>query len=400
MFLPIDWANRTSGATHECEIDLDQSIYIMTYLRPGFVVVIVGATLTSISTVIVGLRYYCRYFLMGTITASDHLMLTALVLSWGNFVINYYQDETSSKFRPSYIRIPEKRLEVEASLRGTLITWWLYRITYIVGLCFVKLSILYFYRAIAAQRTFRRIVHATIAFVSLYTIAAAIAGIFQCQKPSDSWDTANYFAQFDRNPNTKQKQLACFDPTKLWIFCGAANLLTDVIILLMPIPALLSLRVPVSKRLALIGIFSVGIMAIIASSVRMWVMMLWAESPYNSARFGVDLLLWGQVETNAGIISASVPFLRLLFTGGKDRQQQAGTPLVRVEPPKPMGGVDQHNQNRAPQLEAEAGAFGLEEGKAGEKSPRWGPFITVPESLSLRSRNSTSLEPTRPLSAV
>lgn len=368
----------------------------MTYIRPGFMVVIVGATLTSISTVIVGLRYYCRHFLMGSISASDHLMLTALVLSWGNFVINYYQDETSSKFRPSFIRIPEKRPEIEATLRGTLITWWLYRITYIAALCFVKLSILFFYRAIAAQRTFRRVVHATIGFVSLYTFAAVVAGIFQCQNPSDSWSTTNYFAQFDRNPSTQQKKLACFDPTKLWIFCGAANLLTDVIILLMPIPALLSLRVPVSKRLALIGIFSVGIMAIIASSVRMWVMMLWAESPYNSARFGVDLLLWGQVETNAGIISASVPFLRLLFTG-KDKQERDSTP-ARVGPPKPMGADHELSQNGAPHLET--WAFHFNDDKAGEKSPRWGPFITVPESLSEKSRGSANLEPARPLDAV
>ncbi|KAF2846499.1 hypothetical protein T440DRAFT_432484 [Plenodomus tracheiphilus IPT5] len=370
----------------------------MTYIRPGFMVVIVGATLTSISTVIVGLRYYCRYFLMGTITASDHLMMTALVLTWGNFVINYYQDETSSKFRPSQFRIPEKRPQIEQTVRAQLITWWLYRITYIAALCFVKLSILYFYRAIAAQRTFRRVVHATIAFVSLYTIAAVIAGIFQCQNVSDSWSTADFFANFDRNSDIKRKKLACFDPTKLWIFCGAANLLTDVVILLMPIPALLSLRVPVSKRLALIGIFSIGIMAIIASSVRMWVMMLWAESPSNSARFGVDLLLWGQVETNAGIISASVPFLRLLFTG-KERQERAATParVVDIGPPKPMGG-DQLSQNRAPHLET--WAFGFDDDKVAEKSPRWGPFITVPESLSSRSRSSAKLEATRPHSAV
>lgn len=93
------------------------------YLRPGFVVVIVGATLTSLSTIVVALRYiassaglhmqadcssryYCRHVLMGSIGASDHLMLVALVLSWCNFVTNYYQDETSSRFRPSFFRIP------------------------------------------------------------------------------------------------------------------------------------------------------------------------------------------------------------------------------------------------------------------------------------------------------
>ncbi|OAL48104.1 hypothetical protein IQ07DRAFT_544147, partial [Pyrenochaeta sp. DS3sAY3a] len=76
------------------------------FLRPGFVVVIVGATLTSISTIIVALRYYCRHFLMGAVGISDHLMCAALMLTWGNFVVNYYQDDTSRRFRPSFFRIP------------------------------------------------------------------------------------------------------------------------------------------------------------------------------------------------------------------------------------------------------------------------------------------------------
>jgi hypothetical protein len=164
------------------------------------------------------------------------------------------------------------------ALKASLIVWWLYRMTYIIALGFVKLSILFFYRAIASHRTFRRLVNATICFVSMYTIGAALASTFQCRNPSDSWSTAGYLAQFDRNPKTKAPKVQCFDPIKLWVFSAIANLLSDIFIMLLPIPALLSLKVPMSKRLALIGIFSVGIMAIVASSVRMWVMMLWSES--------------------------------------------------------------------------------------------------------------------------
>jgi hypothetical protein len=60
---------------------------------------------------------------------------------------------------------------------------------YIVALGFVKLSILFFYRAIASHRTFRRIVNITIGFVGLYTFASAVASAFQCENPSDSWST-------------------------------------------------------------------------------------------------------------------------------------------------------------------------------------------------------------------
>ena len=220
-----------------------------------------------------------------------------------------------------------------------------------------------------------------------------MAGIFQCANPTNSWHMDNTFALFDHTPDTQRTELKCFDPTRLLIFCGAANLLTDVIILLLPIPALLNMRVPVSKRLALIGIFSVRIMAVIASSVRMGVTVLWAESPYNSARFGVTLLLWGQVETNAGIISASVPFVRLLFTR-KEKQKQVAKParVGNMSPPKQTGG-DQLNQARELPLETWHGE------KGGHDTQR-GPLITVPRSGSLESRNSTSSEPARPYNSV
>jgi hypothetical protein len=160
-----------------------------------------------------------------------------------------------------------------------------------------------------------------------------------------------------------------------------------------------------TKRLALIGVFSVGIMAITASSVRMWVMMLWAESPYNSARFGNDLLVWGQVETNSGIISASIPFLRLLFRS-KQQNERVPTPRqVNKVASKPIQ-IDAFSQHKA----LDMGDWPLQDEKrASQKSncfitiheetmrtrgSQWGPFITIPESLSSSSRGETPLEPT------
>lgn len=265
--------------------------------------------------------------------------------------------------------------------------WYIYRITYVVALFFVKLSILFFYRSIASHVTFRRLVYVTMTVVSLYTFGATLASIFQCDNPSDSWDTTAYLSQFDGVPG-RAKRPKCYEPTKLWVATAAVNLFSDVVILLLPIPTLLGLRVPMNKRMALIGIFSIGIMAIVASCVRMWVMALWSESPQNSARFGADLLLWGQVETNSGIISASVPFLRLIFRG-REKREASEKPRV-ISPPKPIPESD----NKPLQIDSQAIFSGPEVGPNG--SPVWKPFITVPASLSSSSRGSAQLEPTHP----
>jgi hypothetical protein len=278
-------------------------------------------------------------------------------------------------------------------LRGNLIAWWVYRMSYIFALGFVKLSILFFYRAIASHRTFRRFVNCAIVFVGMYTLATTLASIFQCQNPADSWSTIGYLNQFlPKGQKIKGHKVKCFDPAKLWLFSAAVNLLTDIVIMLLPIPALLSLRVPMVKRLALIAIFSIGIMAIVASSIRLWVMTLWAGSSQAAARFGTDLLLWGQVETNSGIICASIPFLRMLFVSQKE--ERAGTPrIVDAGPPRPMGGQNM-SQNRPLEkpLEVDTWAVSEAEKRSNDDDPGWQPFITIPENLSTRGRDDT-LEP-------
>ena len=273
-----------------------------------------------------------------------------------------------------------------------MITWWMYRMSYVAALCFVKLSILYFFKTIASHRTLRHIVNGTIIFVSVYSFGACIAALFQCRKPSDAWNTDAYFAQFDTTPNPNAPKTQCYDPTVYFMFTAALNLFSDVVILLIPIPTLLSLSVPLKQRLALVGIFSVGMLAIVASSVRMRVMTLWAASPWNSAIYGADLLLWGQVETNSGIISASVPFLRLLFKRRERAERLAsGRKVVEIVSPR---------VGRKPQIEPlemdTIMLFPKTEKVMEEGKERWKPFITVPASLGERSRGSLSGMPTSP----
>lgn len=306
-------------------------------------------------------------------------------------MINYYQDESSRRFRPSQFKNPDKRPRIEAALRGVLITWYIYRVTYNIALLFAKLSILFFYRAIASQATFRRLVHSTMALITLYTLAASLASIFQCAPISDAWSIAAFLSQFDGVPGRAEKP-KCYDPSTLWLVSAAVNLFSDVVIMLLPIPALLSLNVPVSKRLALVAIFSIGIMAVVASCVRMWVMALWAESPQNSINFGTDLLLWGQIETNAGIIAASVPFLRMLFrcSGCRvsgvagQRQREKGVAAPRVV-------VGETGNGKAVEIDSVAFFEGHGEKAGGpDLSMAWNPFITVPESLGSESVTQVS----------
>lgn len=279
--------------------------------------------------------------------------------------------------------IQEKRPLMAGYVRGVMITWWMYRIVYVAALCFVKLSILYFFKTIASHRTLRHVVNGTVVFVVVYSLGAILAGILQCQPPSDAWNVDAYFAQFDKVPNPNAPKVKCYDPVILFTVTAALNLFTDVVILLIPIPTLLSLSVPLRQRLALIGIFSIGLLAIIASSIRMHVMVMWAASPYNSAIYGNDLLMWGQVEINSGIISASVPFLRLLFRR-KERHERKGSGRKVAE-------IARSRVGRKPQiepLEMDTIVLFPKNENVRDEEKQWKPFITVPAGLGERSWGS------------
>jgi hypothetical protein len=110
----------------------------------------------------------------------------------------------------------------------------MYRIVYVAALCFVKLSILYFFKTIASHRTLRHVVNVTIGFVIVYSIGAIIAGIWQCRTPSDAWNVEAYFAQFDEVPNPNAPHVQCYDPVILFTATAALNLFSDLVILLIP----------------------------------------------------------------------------------------------------------------------------------------------------------------------
>ncbi|KAF2184649.1 hypothetical protein K469DRAFT_458484, partial [Zopfia rhizophila CBS 207.26] len=290
---------------------------------PGAILVLVGFTLSAFSTLLVAIRFYSRYFLMRMTSLSDYIMLCALLVTWGNTVLNYYQVDFRQDSRLARVENDPDSPTVRAAVAGTLVTWFIYRPSYVVSLSLVKLSVLSFYRVFSTARTnFRRTVNTLIIFTILYTISMIITSIFQCIPISQAFSVQASYTQIPgRNGGSRPK---CYRPTNFWIFQGAVNFLTDILILLLPLPMVLMLQgIPPRKRFGLFCIFSVGMLAIAASAVRMWILVIWGKSVRSQNRYGTELLIWGQIEVNSGIVSASAPFLMPLFRRkSKERRQE------------------------------------------------------------------------------
>jgi hypothetical protein len=164
---------------------------------------------------------------------------------------------------------------------------------------------LVFYLTIATQRTFRILVIISIGVVAIFSTVMIFINAFECPKSPSFALTPGIFIYRE-----KEK---CFELHSLYYSQAAINMFTDTAILILPMPVLITLRMPKLKRLSLLAVFSVGMLVPIASGLRIWGLYLWASSGDLSRYYGGYVLFWSQIELNTAIICASAPSLQPLF---------------------------------------------------------------------------------------
>lgn len=96
-----------------------------------------------------------------------------------------------------------------------------------------------------------------------------------------------------------------FKPQNFYV--GAIlNVVTDVIILAIPVPMLWGLQIKLSKKIAIALFICSGMFVIAAAIVR-------AALTLGSAPSGLNINRWGVRETIVGIITVNIPILRPMF---------------------------------------------------------------------------------------
>ncbi|KAF3909220.1 hypothetical protein ABW20_dc0103215 [Dactylellina cionopaga] len=274
--------------------------------------------MTAVSVAFVLVRLYSRKFVTKKIRPEDWAMIPAIIVSvllGGCFALG--SDERVGK--------------------GTLHQWdltfdefksylqWLWgcELLYPVALFLVRNSLLIFYwslvpprsSAVRAHLVFRNAVIAFF-FVNIACVSVSLGTIiFQCT-PIAYWN----------DPIGAQ----CIDRSASFIAGGILIIITDVMVLLLPVPVIWKLKLPIRSRLGVIGIFSLGLFACIASVNRIILASEVTSSnigdiTYTNAINGSGV--WSLLEVNIGIIASCVPAIKALFVNSSDR---AGTNVSRT----------------------------------------------------------------------
>ncbi|KAL8658977.1 MAG: hypothetical protein Q9202_007337 [Teloschistes flavicans] len=179
-------------------------------------------------------------------------------------------------------------------------------IAYTIATCSYKFSLLAFYWRIFKQSKIRVPIYVLWAIVTCWGIAGLLLIILACQPVSDYW---NQYASTGSQPSHCRVNVA-----RSLVARSIPNFITDAAILVLPMPLVWQLHLSKAQKLALTGIFALGI-AIVGVAVGRFVVIINLDtvSPDITWNF-VNFSILTVVESNVGIICGmNAPFSFLLL---------------------------------------------------------------------------------------
>jgi hypothetical protein len=129
-------------------------------------------------------------------------------------------------------------------MRTSIQNFWITVPMYNTAVICAKASILMQYYHVFPTKGMRIACCTMITILAIYGTWAVVSGYFNCTPVAKFWD-----------PSLPGH---CINMEALWFSNASMHITTDIVILIMPIPALRSLDLPRKQRLALMAIFAVG----------------------------------------------------------------------------------------------------------------------------------------------
>lgn len=162
-----------------------------------------------------------------------------------------------------------------------------------------KLVLLLFYVRIFSNRRFKIACYVVGAFVVAWCPAVFFTDVFQCSPIALAWDKSITSG-------------TCINVLAFFRYIAIPVVLSDAVLLIMPLPMIWQLHMNHKQKLALSSVFLLGSLGLIASIART-VIFFQNDAFADPTWTAVTLLIWTMIEVEAVLIAACMPPLRPLF---------------------------------------------------------------------------------------
>ncbi|KAI1207671.1 uncharacterized protein F4807DRAFT_462474 [Annulohypoxylon truncatum] len=184
-------------------------------------------------------------------------------------------------------------------VRQILLNVFFGEMAYGISFTLVKLSIITLYRQLFPTRFMLASTMVLAVVVIMWGIAVVLVSIFSCNPIRGFWDSVLP----DYNVPTK-----CIDSKWFYIGISISNILTDAILLCLPMRDVWRLRLPWHSKLTISGVFALGAFVVAASSMRIYFML---NLDFEDFSFSfVHGMIWSAVEMLSAVVCCCLPSIR------------------------------------------------------------------------------------------
>ncbi|KAF2963518.1 hypothetical protein GQX73_g10049 [Xylaria multiplex] len=303
--------------------------------RNGILVMTVLFTIIIIAVVV--LRFYARHITRAGYGADDWTALAALLFTLGlnGIFLGATIEGAITGHSPVVdgwpVTIP---LEITAQKYK-----YAFQTTekWVFGL--IKISILLLWkRLFGSSKRFRVLCWVMIGITIAWTLAFFFTTVFQCgTRWSMNWAPIGIFLT------------QCIESLDVLTVFAATDIISDLIIICMPVPLIWRLHLPTKKKVALNSVFLVGFFTIGAGIARTYMYLVTSYDKESNPDFIADFtlcILWSEIEANVAMMVCCLPTLSPVV--GKFASSLRTTPLGRWFPLTP---TEKHSHEMSEDLE-------------------------------------------------
>lgn len=264
----------------------------MVWESRAHVPITVVTVVLSFATLAVGLRTFARAVLIRQFGMDDYAAIIALLFAMGSGIM-----VASNTIYGAGHHMGDPRIDW-TQFPKYLRTFYISIVLYNASLTAIKLTFLLQYYRVLGTKKMRQVVIYALVFVAMWSISQLLIVIFTCTPIETFWLGKEV---------TGGK---CMPNLPFWYINAAGNIVTDVMIFIIPLPALGSLNLRKQQKLALIGVFCLGFFTCAISIIRIQYLKLSDDTTWDN----VDSSCWSVSELASGIICSCLPTLRPLLS--------------------------------------------------------------------------------------
>ncbi|KAF2025180.1 hypothetical protein EK21DRAFT_46145, partial [Setomelanomma holmii] len=247
----------------------------------------------ALALVSVGLRLYARIGLLRSPGRDDIVVVGASMLALGGWLCLILQGYHGLGRHTKTISKKDLVIYDKIGFFQSIISA-------IGALGLLKISIALFLLRLSKNKWYSRSLWALIGFVLVYTVGAWLTFLLRCRPMAAFWD--------------KSLGGTCYS-VKLFVTVALANsdtdsarVFTDVCFATLPFPIIWSLQMSQRTRAYLIGVLSLGYLAVAMGIVKA---VYQIRSSANMDKHFIQF--WGFLQLNIGIIASTIPILKPLL---------------------------------------------------------------------------------------